>query len=76
MKGNKIRFTPLLPVWVFIGSAYFIVITQMSEKGDIFSHQPGGDESEKEVRRAAQEAGEQGKTYGRKENGCQVFFFF
>lgn len=31
---NQIRFTTVLRVWVFIGSAYFIVITQMSEKRD------------------------------------------
>lgn len=53
MTRNQIRFTPVLRVWVFIGSAYFIVITQMSEKRDIFTHHPQGDESgfpEKEAR--------------------------
>lgn len=41
----QIRFTSALPVWVFIGSAYFIVITEISEKRDIFTYYPGGDES-------------------------------
>lgn len=35
----------MLQVWVFIGSAYFIVITQISEKRDIFPHHPQGYES-------------------------------
>lgn len=64
MKRNEIRFTTALPVWVFIGSAYFIVIIQMSEKRDIFTHHPGGDESglaEKEARRVTQKAGEEEK---------------
>lgn len=39
---NQIRFTAALQVWVFIGSAYFIVITQMSEKRDIFTPYPSG----------------------------------
>ncbi len=51
---NQIRFTTVLGEWVFIGSAYFIVITEMSAKRDIFTHHPGGDESgfpEKTARR-------------------------
>lgn len=37
---NPIRFTTVLHVWVSIGSAYFIITTQNSEKNDIFNHRP------------------------------------
>lgn len=73
---NQIRFTTVLQVWVFIGSAYFIVITQMSAKRDIFTHHPlkemslgsllkgklGGCDSKGRRRKTCHE---------RKENGCQ-----
>lgn len=64
MTRKQIRFTIGLQVWVFIGSAYFIVITQMSNKRDIFTHHPGGDESgfpEMLARRVTQKAAEEGK---------------
>lgn len=49
-------------MWAFIGSAYFIVITQMSEKRDIFTHHPRGDESgfpEKEARKVTEKGEEE-----------------
>lgn len=78
---NPIRFTTVLHVWVSIGSAYFIVITQMSEKRDIFTHHPRGDEASflkkrKQGRRLEDEKRSQKKKTKKQsdweQNGCQV----